>query len=175
MNVRSERVSRRSARHVRWSAVLFLVAFGAAAAGCGGGDADAPGAAGGDAGTLSFAPELEVDVDEMEEVDGGLRYRDLEEGSGEEILQGQVATVHYTGWLPSGEQFDSSRGAAPFQFTVGAGDVISGWDEGVPGMRVGGRRQLVIPPDLAYGPAGAGGVIPPNATLVFEVELLAVD
>ncbi|MQA89625.1 MAG: FKBP-type peptidyl-prolyl cis-trans isomerase [Gemmatimonas sp.] len=124
--------------------------------------------------TLTYAPELEVEIDEMEPTSSGLYYRDIQEGSGEQVSAGQRATVHYTGWLPSGEQFDSSREGTPFEFAVGGGEVIPGWDEGVEGMRVGGRRQLVIPPELAYGEAGAGGVIPPNATLVFDVELLGV-
>jgi FKBP-type peptidyl-prolyl cis-trans isomerase FkpA len=140
-----------------------------------GGDAEPEGGATGEPASLSYAPELEVDVDDMERTSSGLYYRDVQEGTGEEVSAGQVATVHYTGWLPSGEQFDSSRQGAPFQFTVGAGEVIQGWDDGVAGMRVGGRRQLVIPSDLAYGPTGAGGVIPPNATLVFDVELLGVN
>jgi len=151
--------------------VLMLAAIPAVAAGCGGGDADAPA----DGGAVTFAPQLQVELDQMEEGEGGLRYRDLEEGTGAEVSAGQTATVHYTGWLPSGEEFDSSRGSAPFEFTVGAGEVIAGWDQGVAGMRVGGRRQLVIPPQLGYGSTGAGGVIPPNATLVFEVELLGVN
>ncbi len=122
----------------------------------------------------SFAPTLDVDMAEMESSPSGLLYRDLQVGDGPAASSGTV-TVHYTGWLPDGTQFDSSRGGQPFQFNLGAGEVIPGWDEGVAGMQVGGRRQLVIPPALAYGEAGAGGVIPPNATLVFEVELLAVN
>ena len=101
--------------------------------------------------------------------------RDLEVGGGATAQVGNEVVVHYTGWLPNGDEFDSSRGpGGPFSFTLGAGSVIDGWDEGVQGMQVGGRRTLVIPPALGYGPRGAGGVIPPNATLVFEVELLEV-
>lgn len=106
----------------------------------------------------------------------GLQYQDLAVGDGDEAVAGQNVQVHYTGWLKSnGEKFDSSldRGQ-PFKFALGAGMVIRGWDEGVQGMRVGGKRKLVIPPDLGYGSRGAGGVIPPGATLVFEVELLKV-
>jgi FKBP-type peptidyl-prolyl cis-trans isomerase len=99
----------------------------------------------------------------------------LREGDGETVTTGDTAAVHYTGWLPDGTQFDSSRGRDPIQFQLGAREVIPGWDEGVAGMRVGGRRQLVIPPELAYGEQGAGGVIPPRATLVFDVELLGVN
>ncbi|MEX2582391.1 MAG: FKBP-type peptidyl-prolyl cis-trans isomerase [Gemmatimonadota bacterium] len=140
--------------------------------------ADAPEDAGIAVGTpedVTYAPELNVDLSAMERTAEGLYYLDLEEGSGPEATSGQMATVHYTGSLPSGEEFDSSRGRAPFQFALGAGEVIRGWDQGVAGMRVGGQRLLVIPPELAYGQAGAGGVIPPGATLVFEVELLALN
>jgi FKBP-type peptidyl-prolyl cis-trans isomerase FkpA len=105
----------------------------------------------------------------------GLYIRDLTEGSGATASTGSRVTVHYTGWLTDGQQFDSSVGGAPFEFVLGQQEVIRGWDEGVLGMKVGGRRQLVIPSELGYGAAGAGGVIPPNATLVFEVALLEVD
>lgn len=105
----------------------------------------------------------------------GLVYEDLTTGDGATARSGDEVTVHYTGWLQSGRKFDSSvdRGE-PFSFSLGRGNVIAGWDEGVAGMKVGGRRKLTIPPDLGYGPYGAGNVIPPNATLVFEVELLGV-
>jgi len=100
---------------------------------------------------------------------------DLATGSGDEALRHSRVTVHYTGWLEDGTKFDSSldRGE-PFSFTLGGRQVIAGWDQGVEGMKVGGKRRLVIPPELGYGKRGAGGVIPPNATLTFEVELLAV-
>lgn len=106
----------------------------------------------------------------------GLQYWDLKGGTGTTASAGKSVSVHYTGWLASnGKKFDSSvdRGQ-PFMFTLGAGQVIKGWDEGVSGMKVGGKRQLRIPPELGYGSRGAGGVIPPNATLIFDVELLAV-
>jgi peptidylprolyl isomerase len=106
----------------------------------------------------------------------GLTYEDLKVGEGKSPQQGDTLTVHYTGWLKSNDQkFDSSvdRGT-PFQFVIGKGQVIPGWDEGVATMKEGGKRKLTIPADLAYGAKGAGGVIPPNATLVFEVELLKV-
>jgi FKBP-type peptidyl-prolyl cis-trans isomerase len=95
-------------------------------------------------------------------------------GSGREARMGDTVDVHYTGWLEAGRQFDSSRGGEPFSFELGAGEVIKGWDQGVAGMKVGGRRRLSIPPELAYGSRGFPGVIPPQATLIFEVELLGV-
>jgi len=105
----------------------------------------------------------------------GLIYVDLSEGEGEAALAGQRVSVHYTGWLTDGTKFDSSKDRNdPFDFPLGAGHVIRGWDEGVQGMKVGGVRKLTIPPQLGYGERGAGGVIPPNATLVFEVELLKI-
>ena len=103
----------------------------------------------------------------------GLKYLDIESGSGPAAKPGQKAKVHYTGWLNDGRKFDSSLDRRePFEFTIGAGMVIKGWDEGVEGMKVGGKRKLQIPPALGYGSSGAGGVIPPNAELIFEVELL---
>ncbi|QEY31929.1 FKBP-type peptidyl-prolyl cis-trans isomerase [Synechococcus sp. RSCCF101] len=105
----------------------------------------------------------------------GLRITDLETGSGAEAVRGATVSVNYRGTLENGREFDSSYGRGPFRFPLGAGRVIKGWDEGVAGMKVGGKRRLVIPPDLAYGERGAGRVIPPNATLIFEVELLEVQ
>lgn len=107
--------------------------------------------------------------------DSGLKYVDLVVGTGREAAVGNLATVHYTGWLTNGKKFDSSVDRRePFSFPLGGGKVIRGWDEGVVGMKVGGKRKLTIPPQLGYGARGAGGVIPPNATLVFDVELLEV-
>lgn len=105
----------------------------------------------------------------------GLKYIDQVVGTGDVAVAGKTTTVHYTGWLTNGQKFDSSvdRGQ-PFSFPLGAGRVIKGWDEGVQGMKVGGKRKLTIPSELGYGSRGAGGAIPPNATLVFDVELLGV-
>jgi peptidylprolyl isomerase len=114
------------------------------------------------------------------EMPNGLKYTDTKTGDGATATPGNKVSVHYTGWLynngAKGTKFDSSvdRGQ-PFQFTLGAHQVIAGWDEGVAGMKVGGKRTLIIPPELGYGARGAGGVIPPNATLMFDVELLGVQ
>ena len=110
----------------------------------------------------------------------GLQITDTKAGTGAEARKGQTVTVHYTGWLynngQQGAKFDSSRDRKdPFKFPLGSGMVIKGWDEGVAGMKVGGQRTLIIPPEMGYGVRGAGGVIPPNATLKFDVELLGVD
>ncbi len=126
----------------------------------------------------SAPPEAPTEVDEADytTTDSGLQYYDMEEGDGDSPIEGQRVSVHYTGWLEDGTIFDSSipRGES-FEFAVGAGQVISGWDEGVASMKVGGKRQLVIPSDLAYGDQGAGGTISPGATLIFEVELIGVE
>jgi len=116
-----------------------------------------------------------VDETKFTTTDSGLKYFDLKSGSGETPKSGQTVVVHYTGWLEDGTQFDSSvdRGET-FQFVLGQGNVIPGWDEGVGSMKVGGIRQLIIPPDLGYGASGSGSVIPPNATLIFEVELIEI-
>lgn len=105
----------------------------------------------------------------------GLQYWDIKVGVGEEAKTGSKVKVHYTGWLTSGKKFDSSVGGEPFDFTIGQGEVIKGWDEGVAGMKVGGRRQLRIPPQLAYGEDGHPPQIPKNATLIFDVRLVAVE
>ena len=105
----------------------------------------------------------------------GLQYWDIKVGTGRTADRGNTVQVHYTGWLTNGKKFDSSVGGKPFQFRIGAHQVIAGWEEGVTGMKVGGKRQLRIPPDLAYGKEGYPGAIPPNATLIFDIELLRVE
>ena len=118
----------------------------------------------------------EIENEDTVTTPSGLQYTELAEGGGEAAQAGNNVSVHYTGWLTDGTKFDSSVDRnQPFQFPLGAGRVIAGWDEGVCGMKVGGKRKLTIPSDLGYGPTGAGGVIPPNATLVFEVELLEIN
>ncbi|MGI4954167.1 MAG: FKBP-type peptidyl-prolyl cis-trans isomerase [Janthinobacterium lividum] len=120
-----------------------------------------------------------ADTPEYTTLSSGLRYHDEVVGTGAQPQTGQTVDVHYTGWLNDngkpGRKFDSSRDrGAPFSFKLGAGQVIKGWDQGVADMKVGGRRMLVLPPDLGYGARGAGGVIPPGATLIFDVELLGI-
>jgi FKBP-type peptidyl-prolyl cis-trans isomerase len=105
----------------------------------------------------------------------GLEYWDIKAGTGATAAAGQNVKVHYTGWLTSGKKFDSSIGGKPYAFKLGAGEVVKGWDEGVAGMKVGGKRQLRIPPALAYGEKGYPGAIPANATLIFDVQLVAVQ
>jgi FKBP-type peptidyl-prolyl cis-trans isomerase len=126
----------------------------------------------------SRAAQKEKVVEKEIEVGGKkviLKYVDLVEGKGKEVKKGDTLSVHYTGWLKDGKKFDSSvdRGQ-PFDVQIGVGDVIKGWDEGIPGMKEGGKRKLMIPPELAYGAKGAGNVIPANAELTFEVEVLKV-
>ena len=108
--------------------------------------------------------------------DSGLQYWEIRVGPGEVAKEGSHVRVHYTGWLTTGKKFDSSVDAGkPFDFTIGNGEVIKGWEEGVAGMKVGGKRQLRIPPELAYGAAGSPPTIPPNATLIFDIQLLGVQ
>jgi peptidylprolyl isomerase len=135
---------------------------------------------------LAAAPALAADEPKEEKVDykwtttpTGLKYQDLKEGDGATPKNGQTCVMHYTGWLwesgAKGKKFDSSHDRGqPFEFGLGMGRVIKGWDQGVATMKVGGKRLLLIPPQLGYGARGAGGVIPPNATLLFEVDLLGV-
>ncbi len=117
----------------------------------------------------------EMDLENAVTTESGLKYIDIKEGEGESPETGKMVTVHYTGTLENGKKFDSSHDRnQPFSFKIGVGQVIKGWDEGVASMKVGGKRILIIPSELGYGARGAGGVIPANATLIFEVELLGV-
>ncbi len=123
-----------------------------------------------------FSAELGVDTTTMTKAPSGLWFTDLAVGKGAAAEAGRTVRVHYTGWLPNGKKFDSSRDRGePFAFTLGAGQVITGWDEGVKGMKVGGRRKLVLPPQMGYGDAGAPPDIPPGSKLVFDVEVLDVQ
>jgi FKBP-type peptidyl-prolyl cis-trans isomerase len=143
---------------------LTLALFALILSACGSSDGNGGAAAGGD---------FKVDSAALTKTASGLQYQDVALGNGDEARDGQVAVVHYTGWLTDGTKFDSSRDRGqPFSFPIGSGQVIRGWDEGVAGMKVGGRRKLVIPAGLGYGDMGAPPVIPPGATLVFDVELL---
>ncbi len=127
----------------------------------------------------AFADDA-ISPETMKKTDSGLRYQDVKDGTGAKPEDGQTCVMHYTGWLwedgKKGNKFDSSvdRGQ-PFKFVIGQGNVIKGWDEGVASMKSGGKRLLLIPPALGYGEKGAGGVIPGNATLLFEVELLGIE
>ena len=123
----------------------------------------------------TYAPALGIQLPAFYKTPNGVYYQDVTVGTGLVAAAGQEATVHYTGWLPNGSEFDSSRkGGQPFAFVIDGGMVIRGWDEGVKGMKVGGRRKLVIPAALGYGENGAPPDIPPNSTLVFDVELVGV-
>jgi peptidylprolyl isomerase len=119
------------------------------------------------------APQV-IDEGDFIVTDSGLKYYDFEEGSGPEIEMGSQVQVDYTGWLEDGSMFDSSIGKQPFGLVVGTGSVIAGWDEGLQGMKLGGRRQLVVPAELGYGESGSGP-IPPNSVLIFEVEIVDVQ
>lgn len=121
--------------------------------------------------SVVFAPKLGVKLSAMRKTDNGLYIEDIKEGTGKKLVAPAQATVAYTGWLPNGTQFDASQGVA---FMIGAGQLIPGWDQGIPEMKVGGKRRLVVPPELAYGAAGSPPTIPPNSALVFEVTLISV-
>jgi FKBP-type peptidyl-prolyl cis-trans isomerase FkpA len=123
---------------------------------------------------VTYNPVLNVDLAMMARSSTGLYWKDLVVGDGAEAVAGSTVAADYTGWLPDGRQFGSKNAGKPYSFKLGRGRVIAGWDEGLAGMRVGGRRLLVIPPALGYGASGAGALIPGNATLVFEVELVDV-
>lgn len=148
----------------RWAVALGLVATGAA---CGEGIVGVE--------DTEFAPALGIDLARMTKTSSGLYYQNVTVGTGTEATAGKVVSVHYIGWLANGTQFDINQPpASPLQFTVGSGQVIPGFDEGVFQMKVGGRRKIVIPSRLGYGPSGTGP-IPPNAVLVFQVDLVAVQ
>ncbi len=123
----------------------------------------------------TFDPALQVDLKASTKTASGLYYRDVVTGNGPVAAPGQTVAAGYVGWLANGKQFDASSVGAPYRFVLGAHAVIAGWDEGVAGMHVGGKRQLIIPSGLGYGPAGSPPVIPPNAILVFTVELVGVQ
>jgi FKBP-type peptidyl-prolyl cis-trans isomerase len=146
---------------------LALCSFLALVAACDGG------AASGDPAKVTYAEALGVNLSAMQKSATGLYTQDLAAGTGAEAKADKLVTVHYSGWLPDGTLFDSSRGGSPIQFVLGAGYVIQGWDEGLLGMKVGGKRRLVIPSKLGYGERGYPGVIPSNSVLVFDVELVA--
>lgn len=152
-------------RAIRWFLVLVLLT---AAAACGD---DEPSAGDGGGGGGSG----DCEVGEVVETDSGLEYEEVECGEGDEVARGDVVTVHYTGTLEDGEEFDSSRGGDPVSFPLESGQLIEGWVEGIPGMREGGRRKLTIPPELGYGEAGFPPAIPPDATLIFDVEVVGVE
>ena len=164
------------------SVLVALVFATGAIAGCsrkpGGDDAAAPAPVletSGQPENLRYAPSLQVDLAQMTRTASGLYYRDILVGRGGVATAGNRVRVAYAGWLADGSEFDRSPDGRPYQFSLGRGQVIRGWDEGVSGMRVGGRRLLVIPPALAYGRQSPGPGIPPNATLVFDVRLMQVQ
>lgn len=177
--IRSESERPRAAGPSAAPSPVLAVAAAAAllAAACGGSGGQQASAA--DSGTRDFgtcAAAAAYDSTAMQTRADGLRVQDFEEGSGPAASRGDTVSVHYTGCLTDGTKFDSSYDRKePFQFVLGTGMVIPGWDEGLKGMKPGGERRLVIPSDLAYGSRGAGGVIPPNATLIFDVKLVSVN
>jgi FKBP-type peptidyl-prolyl cis-trans isomerase len=148
--------------------VVFLLLLGAA---CGDDSPSTP-AGGGGGGEEASGDCIEGDV---VKTDSGLEYEDVECGDGDEVARGDVVTVHYTGTLEDGTEFDSSRGGDPVSFPLESGSLIEGWVEGIPGMKEGGRRKLTIPPELGYGKAGYPPTIPPDATLIFDVEVVSIE
>jgi FKBP-type peptidyl-prolyl cis-trans isomerase FkpA len=156
----------RSAR--RTALALLAAAFAMTLAACN--SVEAPNE---DPTSTTYAPALGVNVSQMTKTPSGLYFQDLVTGTGAAADSGKTVRVYYTGWLTSGEQFDSNRSKTPFEFVLGTGMVIRGWDEGLKGMRVSGRRRLVIPPDLGYG-GKTSGLIPAGSVLVFDVELVSV-
>ena len=125
-----------------------------------------------DPATTVYAPETGVDLSRMEETSSGLYIEEIAEGVGKNAMRGDRVRIHFVGWLPDGTLFDSTLGGEPYVFELGSGEVIRGWNQGIVGMKVGGRRRLVIRPGLAYGPRGRAPQVPPNAILVFEIQLL---
>ena len=152
----------------RIGALLLLLLFLAAGGACG--DDSKPSSEGGTESSSDGCEEGQV-----VETDSGLEYEELECGDGDEVARGDVISVHYTGTLEDGTEFDSSRGGDPVSFALESGSLIEGWVEGIPGMKEGGRRKLTIPPDLGYGESGFPPAIPPDATLVFDVEVVAIE
>ena len=159
----------------------LLLATAVALTGCGGGDREADASAAesvpaSDSATVGpeFAPELGIDLSAMRRTPSGLYIQDLDPGTGLAARSGNIVFVHYTGWLPTGEVYDTSRDGEPYSFQLGRGQVIRGWEEGMLGLPIGGKRRLVIPPELAYAGRGIPGVIPSNAWLVLDVELLDI-
>jgi FKBP-type peptidyl-prolyl cis-trans isomerase len=151
---------------------LFTILVGAI--GCGNSDKSTPSSTPSTSSPMNTSSPMKV-TGQPTTTSSGLQYWDIVAGTGATATSGSTVKVHYSGFLTSGQKFDSSRDRGePFSFPLGQGQVIKGWDEGVAGMKVGGQRQLRIPPQLGYGAEGAGGVIPPNATLIFDVELLGV-
>jgi peptidylprolyl isomerase len=163
---------------MRRATLLLLVLLVSALVACGD-DEEPSGTDGTEATSMAEetgnAPGIPELSGEVERLDSGLGYIDESVGEGAQPQPGQQVTVHYTGWLTNGQQFDSSRGGRPFQFPIGAGAVIRGWDEGVATMKVGGKRRLIVPSELGYGARGFPPVIPANSTLIFDVELLSLQ
>ena len=158
--------ARRAARPLSGVVAALLV-------GCGGGAPPAAPVGPSEPEDVTFAPELGVDLAAMERTASGLYMQDVREGDGFSAGRTSLVTLHYVGYLPDGTVFDTSAGGEPFQFRLGGNEVIRGWNQGIPGMKQGGLRRLVIRPGLAYGPRGRGRV-PPSTTLIFDVHLLSV-
>jgi len=161
-------------RRIAKALVFFLILAATLISACSRKDTAAPDMK--KSGGTIMEKSTEVQSEKMVKTPSGLQYEDMVAGSGASPSPGKKVTVHYTGWLTDGRKFDSSVDRnKPFVFQIGVGQVIAGWDEGVMTMKIGGKRKLLIPANLGYGAAGAGGVIPPNATLVFEVILLDIS